>query len=100
MAHPFLDDPVLRLLPEEIPSAFFQFSTEEQAVRGRYFLMTWVVIRDIAYAWWVALGYDPAFYKVMKETVDGTLDDNVILAVGEAVAQDNAERQSEHVTQQ
>lgn len=100
MAHPFTDDPVLRLLPEEVPAAFLSLDKREQGVRGRYFLMVWVLYRDIAFAWFNALADDPGDLKNMREMADGTPDENLLAAVSAAFREENQSGESTHVTRQ
>lgn len=69
-------DPVLRLIPTEgMPDSFRVMPEEEQAWRGRYFLMTWVLSHHTAYAWSIALA-EPE--ETGKATVAGIEDDAIL----------------------
>ena len=52
------DDPILALLPDDddLPFSFRRLAPEEQAWRGRLFLMTWVISGHEAFSWSTALG--------------------------------------------
>ena len=53
------DDPMLALLPPEPPWAFQRLPREEQAWRGRAFLIALVMTDNEAFSWSVALTRDP-----------------------------------------
>lgn len=89
-------DPVLRLLPEEVPDAFRKLPYDEQRIRGRWFLMVWTMYRDIPYSWFHALATEAEHTKSMHETIK-TVDDGLILA---AVRAANADEGVESVTVQ
>jgi len=58
-------DPVLRLLPEDLPEWFLGLSPEEQALRGRYYLISYcaVVGADPEMLWLSAMMEDRTFMK-------------------------------------
>lgn len=80
-------DPVLRLLPDEVPDTFATLPFKEQRIRGRYFLMVWSMYRDVTYSWYVALNEDEPHSTELHETVK-TTDDGLIM---QAVRQANSE---------
>lgn len=45
-------DPVLRLLPEDPPDSFLRLPPEEQARRGRLWLVMYGAGYDPVHAWW------------------------------------------------
>ena len=56
MGRLYLTDALLRLIdPEDIPASFVALLDGEQAACGRYFLMTWALSRNTAYAWSITL---------------------------------------------
>ena len=70
MNEQFRNDPVLWLLPDDVPAAFLRLSPDEQAWRGRMFLMTWILAgQHIQYAWWAAMNDDPLRPGVEKAAV-------------------------------
>jgi hypothetical protein len=98
MPDDFRSDPVLRLLPEEVPASYHAMPREEQAWRGRYFLMTWVLFnQDMTFAWWAALNDEPQHVRDAKEAVRNAHDQQIIEAVqiaNEVLAERAAERVS------
>jgi hypothetical protein len=65
------DDPLLRLLPAEMPLAFLALPPEEQAWRGRYFLMVWAADFPEHYAWAHAMQLTHAAeVKKLVESID------------------------------
>lgn len=65
------DDPLLALLPDEIPAAFLARPPEEQAWRGRYFLMVWAADFPEHYAWAHAMQQtDAAAVKALVESIE------------------------------
>lgn len=71
-----LSDPILRLIPTETaPSSFLAMPNDEQAWRGRYFLMAWWLTHDVTQAWWAALSIDA---EQGRATVAGTEDEAII----------------------
>lgn len=74
-----LTDPILRLIPTDTaPASFLAMPNDEQAWRGRYFLMTWWLTHDVTYAWALALMADPVHGKAV---VAQTEDDAIIAAM-------------------
>lgn len=55
MADRFPNDPLLRLLPAELPTAFLALPPEEQRWRGKYFLAVWAADFPEGYSWAHAL---------------------------------------------
>jgi hypothetical protein len=53
------DDPMLALLPSEPPWDFQRMPREEQAWRGRAFLIALVMTDNEAFSWSLALTRDP-----------------------------------------
>ncbi len=95
MAHPFAHDPVLRLLPSETPASFLSLDEKQQAARGRYFLMAWVLHgQNIPYAWWAALNEKAATIEELVRDVDDALIIEAVKIANEEMAA------PEHVTQQ
>jgi hypothetical protein len=67
----FPNDPVLRLLPSELPGFFLSLPPEEQAWRGRYFLMCWGADLPEAYSWMHAMQQtDAASVKELVESIE------------------------------
>jgi hypothetical protein len=54
------NDPVLRLLAhdDDLPRTFLHLQPEEQAWRGRFFAVAWLLTGHEAYAWSLALAPD------------------------------------------
>ena len=78
----FRTDPVLRLLPAQVPDTFLLLSAEEQAWRGRYFLMAWVLNgQNVEHAWWAALADDPDHNREAKAAVENSFDEAIIEGV-------------------
>lgn len=76
------NDPVLRLLPDEVPPSFLALPPEEQAWRGRYFLMTWALHEQhAAFAWSAALANSPEHVKEAKLVVSEVRDEDIINSV-------------------
>jgi hypothetical protein len=65
-------DPLLALLPDEIPSGFLALPPDEQAWRGRYFLMVWAADFPEHFAWAAAMvqGTEATETKALVESVD------------------------------
>jgi hypothetical protein len=65
-------NPLLALLPDEIPSAFLALPPEEEAWRGRYFLMVWAADFPEHFAWAAAMvnGTEATETKALVESVD------------------------------
>ena len=71
-------DPMLALLPPEVPWAFQMLPREEQQWRARVFLAVWINTGGMAFAWAQALRNDPDDTEV-KAWVLRNLTDEVIL---------------------
>jgi hypothetical protein len=72
------DDPMLALLPPEVPWAFQRLPREEQPWRARVFLAVWINTGGMMFAWAQALRtYDDE--ADVKAWVLGVLTDAVIL---------------------
>ena len=76
-------DPVLALLPddEDLPRAFAHLSAAEQVWRGRLFAIYWLMDRNEAYAWAIALSSDvPDDARTAVEAVsDEQIVDDLVL---------------------
>ena len=70
------DDPLLQLLPDEVPIAFLALPPEEQAWRGRYFLMVWAADFPEHYAWAHAMQETDA--AEVKKLVESIEDQNIV----------------------
>jgi hypothetical protein len=68
-ARPGFEDPVLDLLPPDVPDSLLSLPSDEQAWRGRFFLLLWSAGYDAWYAWVQALGNDPAVRAIYDEAV-------------------------------
>jgi hypothetical protein len=71
-------DPILALLPPEVPWGFQLLPREEQQWRARVFLAVWINTGGMMFAWANALRNDPDETEV-KAWVLGVLTDEVIL---------------------
>ena len=70
----FFRDPVLRLLPDLVPSAFLRLNPAEQAWRGRAWLIMYGAGYEPDHAWWFVMSGDdsPAsaeWITFMKSTI-------------------------------
>jgi hypothetical protein len=75
-------DPLLRLIPEEeMPGAFINATDEEQAWRGRLFLMMYSMHGNAPHAWFVALSTDPDHVREMKPFVASIPDSDIVGAL-------------------
>lgn len=72
---------VLRLLPEERPAEFDRLPTDEQAWRGRYFLMVYALDASEHLAWASALDEDPEAAADVKALVERTPDYQIVEAL-------------------
>ena len=73
-------DPVLAQLPQDddLPMSFLRLPRNEQAWRGRLMAMLWLLYRDEAYAWSLALAPDP---ESEREAAVRAASDRLILAL-------------------
>ncbi|MDP9270150.1 MAG: hypothetical protein M3P14_04125 [Chloroflexota bacterium] len=71
-------DHVLALLPddEDLPRAFGLLPAEEQAWRGRLFLIYWLLHRNEGYAWSIALS--PGVPEDARQAVSEVGDQQII----------------------
>jgi hypothetical protein len=76
----FRRDPVLRLLPIDLPNAFSRLSADEQAWRGRLWLTLFGAGYEPNHAWWFAMS-DESDIGEMKATVAQVSDDDFTLMV-------------------
>ena len=72
------DDPMLALLPPEVPWAFQRLPREEQQWRARVFLAVWINTGGLMFAWAQALRHGADDAEV-KEWVLANMTDEVIL---------------------
>jgi hypothetical protein len=87
------NDPLLRLLPSELPRSFTMLPAKEQAWRGRVFLMVWAIGGTEAFSWANALNDDPVHVADLQETVRLTPDERIRFEVAARQAEDRrAER--------
>jgi hypothetical protein len=63
-------DPVLRLLPPDVPEAFERLPAAEQAWRGRAWIIMFGAGYDPDMAWAMALRNDLPWRDALKEKVD------------------------------
>lgn len=70
-------DPVLGLLPEDVPLPFLTMPPEEQAWRGRYYLVAWAAGYEIGYAWWLALNDEPHHVAGAHDTLSRVADSEI-----------------------
>jgi hypothetical protein len=72
------NDPVLRLLPhdDDLPRTFLHLQPEEQAWRGRFFAVAWLLTGHEAYAWALALAPDPT--GANRATILGASDQQIL----------------------
>ena len=69
------DDPMLALLPPEPPWGFQRLPREEQAWRGRLFLLAYVHSNNVAFSWAMAMDPNPAVQQANKDLVASYPDD-------------------------
>ena len=74
MSNAFFRDPVLRLLPDEIPLGFLRLDPEEQAWRGRAWLILFGAGYEPVHAWWFVMSGNESpesaeFIAFMKATI-------------------------------
>ena len=74
---PFRSDPILALLPEDVPFSFHAMPPEEQAWRGRYFLVAWSAGYETNHAWWLAMLDLPEFIEGAKDTLSRVVDTEI-----------------------
>jgi hypothetical protein len=72
------DDPMLELLPPEPPWAFQRLPREEQAWRGRAFLIAFVMTDNEAFSWNLALTGDPVAAENNRLDVLHTRDEVIV----------------------
>lgn len=72
------DDPMLALLPPEPPWGFQRLSREEQAWRGRAFLIALVMTDNEAFSWNLALTRDPVAAENNRQDVHHTRDEVIV----------------------
>jgi len=72
------DDPMLALLPPEPPWVFQSLPREEQAWRGRLFLISYVMTDHAAFSWAFALNNEPVHVAEGKQVVAGTTDEVIV----------------------
>ncbi|HEY5484620.1 MAG TPA: hypothetical protein VIK31_12590 [Propionibacteriaceae bacterium] len=72
------DDPMLAMLPSEPPWGFQRLPREEQAWRGRAFLIAYVVTGSEAFAWSLALTRDAVAAENNRLDVLHTRDDVIV----------------------
>jgi len=72
------DDPMLALLPAEVPLAFQRLLREEQAWRGRAFLIAFVMTDSEAFSWNLALTRDPVAAENNRLDVLHTRDEVIV----------------------
>ena len=83
-------DPLLQLLPSEPPWSFLDLSREEQAWRGRVFLMTWSMGGTTVFSWSVALNDTPLHNAELIALVANTPDERIRSEVERRRAEDRA----------
>lgn len=71
-------DPMLALLPPEPPWVFQSLPREEQAWRGRLFLIAYVMTDHVPYSWAFALNNEPTHVAESKLIVAGTADEVIV----------------------
>ncbi len=71
-------DPMLALLPAELPYSFQSLPREEQAWRGRAFLIAFVMTDNEAFSWSLALTRDPVAAENNKMDVEHTGDEAIV----------------------
>lgn len=76
-------DPMVRLLPEEVPDRFYLLPPEEQKWRARAFLMVWATGSTVAHAWWYSLLNKPEQVAEMKaiQAEIPDLDNRILLSI-------------------
>ena len=72
------DDPMLALLPPEPPWMFQRLRREEQAWRGRAFLIAFVMTDNEAFSWSLALTRNPAAAENNRLDVLHTRDEVIV----------------------
>ena len=72
------DDPMLALLPPEPPWRFQRLPREEQAWRGRAFLIALVMTDNEAFSWSLALTRDPVAAENNRLDVLHTRDEVIV----------------------
>jgi hypothetical protein len=72
------DDPMLALLPPEPPWGFQRLPREEQAWRGRAFLIAFVMTDNEAFSWNLALTRDPVAAENNRLDVLHTRDEVIV----------------------
>lgn len=72
------DDPMLALLPPEVPWAFQHLPREEQQWRARVFLSVWVTTGSTVFAWAQALRKNDDDEQVKAWTLANMTDDVIV----------------------
>jgi hypothetical protein len=72
------DDPMLALLPPAPPWGFQRLPQEEQAWRGRAFLIAFVMTDNEAFSWSLALTRDPVAAENNRLNVLYTRDEVIV----------------------
>ena len=80
------DDPMLALLPPEPPWGFQRLPREEQAWRGRAFLIALVMTDNEAFAWNLALTRDPVTGENNRLDVLHTKDEVIVQGLRDLAA--------------
>jgi hypothetical protein len=89
------DDPMLALLPPEPPWDFQRLPRQEQAWRGRAFLIAFVMTDNAAFSWNLALTRDPVAAENNRLDVLHTWDEVIVQGLrdlAEIKAQETAPR--------
>ena len=71
-------DPMLALLPPELPMVFQALPREEQAWRGRTFLMSYLMMDNVVFSWAFALNNEPTHVAECKAIVAETRDEVIV----------------------
>lgn len=66
---PSFADAVLDLLPLDVPDSYLTMPPDEQAWRGRFFLLLWSAGYDDWYAWIMAIADHPEARSVYDQAV-------------------------------
>lgn len=74
-------DPVLRLLPPDVPDGFVALPFAEQQFRGRYWLIMYGAGYESDHAWWTVLNEDPDWTATMHEQLSRVTDADIPLMV-------------------
>jgi hypothetical protein len=80
------DDPMLAMLPSDPPWGFQMLPREEQAWRGRAFLIAFVMTDNEAFSWNLALTGDPVAAENNRLDVLHTRDEVIIQGLRDLAA--------------